>query len=292
MQTEQPNAQSAELDQRTTAEILQLMNAQDATVAAAVATALPYIEQAVAAAVAALKSGGRLFYVGAGTSGRLGVLDAVECVPTFSTPPELVQGIIAGGASALQDAVEGAEDDITQAVADLDARGVSAADVVVGLAASGHTPYTVAAVRYARSIGCVTVGLSCNQPAPLLDAAEIPIAVPVGAEVLTGSTRLKAGTAQKMVLNMISTATMVRMGKVYGNLMVDVMVTNDKLAARLHRIVQTVTDADDATVSAAVRDSGNNAKRAILMILRGVDRPTAERLLAASDGSLREALTA
>jgi len=215
MSTESRNPQSAGIDQGSVLDILHIMNAEDATVALAVQAALPQIARAVDAIVERLKNGGRLIYIGAGTSGRLGILDAAECVPTFSTPPDLVIGIIAGGESALTQAIEGVEDDSSAGATDLLSRGVSALDAVVGIAVSGRTPYVIGGVDAARQAGALTIGISCNVPAPLLEIVELPIGVDVGAEVITGSTRLKAGTAQKLILNMISTATMIRMGKVY-----------------------------------------------------------------------------
>lgn len=290
MQTEQQNPRSAKLDEMTALEIAQTMNAEDTTVAVSVQKALPAIARTIEAAASCFRQGGRLFYVGAGTSGRLGVLDAAECVPTFSVPPETVQGIIAGGQQAMFNSVEGAEDDRTAGRAALEAVNLTAADMVVGIAASGRTPFTVAAVAYANEIGAVTAAIACNAPAPLLDAAQIPIAVPVGAEVLTGSTRLKAGTAQKMVLNMISTGAMVQTGKVYGNLMVDVQVTNDKLAGRARRIVAQAAGVDEAHAASLLRSAENRVKVAIVMGRLDVPAAAAvERLQQAGD-NLRRAL--
>jgi len=235
MLTEGRNPRTENIDQLPTLDLLTVMNAEDAAVAQVVRAALPAVAQAVDAIVAAIQKGGRLIYVGAGTSGRLGVLDAVECVPTFGVDPGLVVGIIAGGNAALTNAIEGAEDRTHDGRSDLQAVNLTEQDVVVGIAASGRTPYVLGAIEFANQLGAVTVGIACNQPSPLLDMAPIRIALPVGPEVITGSTRLKAGTAQKMVLNMLSTATMIRLNKVYGNSMVDVRVTNAKLADRARR---------------------------------------------------------
>ncbi|GAB4575631.1 MAG: N-acetylmuramic acid 6-phosphate etherase [Anaerolineae bacterium] len=286
MLTETPNPRSKDIDRRSTLEILEIMNAEDATVAHAVRRVLPAIAQAVDVITNRFRQGGRLFYVGAGTSGRLGVLDAVECVPTFSVPPDMVQGIIAGGERALVQAVEGAEDDAEAGRRDLLARGVSARDVVVGIAASGNTPYVVGALRCANEIGAATVGITCNSPAAVLDTAQIPIPVLVGPEIIAGSTRLKAGTAQKMVLNMLSTASMIRLGKVYGNLMVDVMVTNRKLAERARRIVREITGVSEDEAARLLAETDNRVKPAIVMALLGVDAEEARSLLEAAEGRL------
>lgn len=290
MLTEQPNPNAADLDTLSTLQIVQRINEADRTVADAVSAALPQIAQAIDAIAPRLRDGGRLFYVGAGTSGRLGMLDAVECVPTFGTAPEQVQAVIAGGEAALTQAVEGAEDDRERGGLDLRERGLNSGDAVVGIAASGRTPYVLGAMDYAQSVGVVTVGIACNSPAPLLDAANIAIPLLVGAEVLTGSTRLKAGTAQKMTLNMISTGVMVQLGKVYGNLMVDVRVTNAKLADRARRIVQQVTGVDAATAADLLDRADQHAKTAIVMHIRTVDQATAQHILTAHGGSLRAVL--
>jgi N-acetylmuramic acid 6-phosphate etherase len=290
MLTEQPNDRTLTLDQLTTAQVLALMNDEDAKVHQAVRATLPDIEQAVEAIAAAFQRGGRLIYTGAGTSGRLGVLDAVECVPTFSSAPGQVLGIIAGGAKAITQAVEGAEDDAQAGANDLCAVEVNINDVVVGVAASGRTPYVIGALNYARSIGVTTVAVSCNVPAPVLDAADIKIGVPVGPEILTGSTRLKSGTAQKLVLNMLSTGAFVKIGKVYGNLMVDVQVTNAKLADRAKRIVMQVSGADEATAGHLLIEAGNSAKLAIVMHVCKVDSAAARQLLSAANGRLRTVL--
>lgn len=290
MLTEKSNTQSENLDQLSSLDIVRLINEEDRTVAEAVAAALPEIGQAVDAIVTSLQQGGRLFYVGAGTSGRLGILDAVECVPTFGTQPQQVQGVIAGGERAFVRSVEGAEDDPALAESDLKERKLSADDVVVGIAASGRTPYTIGAVEFAKSVGAPAIAIACNVPAPLLEAAEIAIGVPVGPEVLTGSTRMKAGTAQKMVLNMLSTASMVRLGKVYGNLMVDVQITNAKLVERARRIVMQVTGVDAETADKLLQQADGHAKTAIAMHHLKTDATTARAALDTAGGHLRKVL--
>lgn len=290
MITEQPNPRTEGIDQLPTLEIVTRMNDEDARVALAVREALPAIAQAVDAISERLAGGGRLFYVGAGTSGRLGVLDAAECVPTFSIEPELVQGVIAGGEQALVHAIEGAEDDRSAGRADLLARSLWERDVVVGIAASGRTPYVLGALELADEIGALTVGIACNVPSPVLDAAKIAIGVPVGPEVIAGSTRLKAGTAQKMVLNMLSTATMIKLGKVYGNLMVDVKVTNAKLQERARRLVAQIAAVDDETAQRLLNDAENEVKTAVVMSRRTVDAEQARELLRKAGGRLRDVI--
>jgi N-acetylmuramic acid 6-phosphate etherase len=290
MLTETPNPRSTNIDQLSTLDILRVINAEDATVAEAVRQVLPAIAQAVDTIAARLRQGGRLLYVGAGTSGRLGVLDAVECVPTFSTPPDMVQGIVAGGESALTEPVEGAEDDQDAGYAKLIEMDVSARDVVVGIAASGRTPYVIGALKAANERGAATVAITCNEPAPMLDLAQIPIAAVVGPEVIAGSTRLKSGTAQKMILNMLSTASMIRLGKVYGNLMVDVKVTNQKLARRARGILSTVTGLSDDEAARLLAQTDNEIKPAIVMALLGVTADDARARLAAAGGMLREVI--
>jgi|SRR5215218_5024179 len=253
--TEQENPRSKDLSSQSTAEIVALMNDEDATVAAAVKRVLGDVVKAVDETVARLAKGGRLFYTGTGTSGRLGVLDASECPPTFGVSPELVQGVIAGGYDACYRAVEASEDDAEAGAADLKQRGFGAGDVLVGIAASGRTPYTVGAVKFARAIGAFTVGLTCVPGSPLTEAAELSIVPVVGPEVLTGSSRLKAGTAQKMVLNMISTATMVRLGYVSGNRMSNLQPRNIKLRERAVRIVMAETGVDEPTAASALEAS-------------------------------------
>jgi N-acetylmuramic acid 6-phosphate etherase len=261
--TEQENPRSKDLSSQSTAEIVALMNDEDATVAAAVRCVLGDVLKAVEETVARLTQGGRLFYTGTGTSGRLGVLDASECPPTFGVSPELVQGVIAGGYDACYRAVEASEDDAGAGAADLKARGFNSGDVLVGIAASGRTPYTVGAVKFAREIGAFTIGLTCVPDSPITQAAELSIVPVVGPEVLTGSSRLKAGTAQKMVLNMISTATMVRLGYVSGNHMSNLQPKNIKLRERAVRIVMAETGVDQETATSALEQSGWNVQRAL-----------------------------
>ncbi|CQR63382.1 N-acetylmuramic acid 6-phosphate etherase [Streptomyces leeuwenhoekii] len=280
------------IDRLPTLEIARLMNGEDATVPAAVAERLPEIAAAIDAVAARMARGGRLVYAGAGTAGRLGVLDASECPPTFNTAPGQVTGVIAGGPEAMVSPVEGAEDSRDLARADLDALGLTPDDTVVGVSASGRTPYAVGAVEHARARGALTIGLSCNAGSALAAAADHGIEVVTGPELVTGSTRLKAGTAQKLVLNMISTITMIRLGKTYGNLMVDVRASNDKLRARSRRIVALATGAGDEEIERALAAADGEVKHAILILLAGVDGPAAARLLEDSGGHLRAALAA
>ncbi|MYT72196.1 MULTISPECIES: N-acetylmuramic acid 6-phosphate etherase [unclassified Streptomyces] len=291
--TEAFRPELAEIDQLPTQEIARIMNGEDATVPTAVAAQLPQISAAIDGTAARMARGGRLIYAGAGTAGRLGVLDASECPPTFNTDPAEVVGLIAGGPSAMVTAVEGAEDSKELAAEDLDALNLTENDVVVGISASGRTPYAIGAVEHAKkTYGALTIGLSCNADSALAAAADHGIEVVVGPELLTGSTRLKAGTAQKLVLNMLSTITMIRLGKTYGNLMVDVRASNEKLRARSRRIVSLATGAEDAVIEAALAATDGEVKNAILVVLGEVDGPTAARLLTASDGHLRAALAA
>lgn len=288
--TESRNPSTLNLDELGIDELLATMNAEDARVPVAVAAALPAIGRAVRAAAAALRAGGRLIYFGAGTSGRLGVLDAAECPPTFSASPDQVIGLLAGGNQAMFRAAEGAEDSAELGVADLTGIGLTAGDVVVGIAASGRTPYVIGGLDHAREVGAVTVSIACNPDAPVSAHADIAIEVDDGPEVLTGSTRLKAGTSQKLILNMISTATMVQLGKTYGNLMVDVTPTNVKLIDRAVRIVREATGCDEPEARRALDESGNHAKTAIVMVLCAVDAAEARRRLDAADGFVRAAL--
>lgn len=290
--TESSNPLTRELDAMSVADILRVMNDEDAGVAAAVAVAIAQIVRAVDLAVAALSAGGRLVYLGAGTSGRLGVLDAAECPPTFGTDPAQVVGLLAGGPEAMFRAVEGAEDSRRLGVNDLAAIGLTDRDVVVGIAASGRTPYVLGGLDHARGVGAATVAVSCTPNAEISGHADVAIEVDNGPEVLTGSTRLKAGTSQKLVLNMISTATMVRLGKVYGNLMVDVRPSNEKLVARAVRIVRAATDCDEPTARQALDEADGHAKTAIVAILCGVDAATARERLSAGSGFVREAVRA
>ncbi|MFE7135393.1 N-acetylmuramic acid 6-phosphate etherase [Streptomyces sp. NPDC057638] len=280
----------ADIDQRSTLDIARTMNGEDASVPGAVAARLPQIAAVIDAIAERMAHGGRLVYAGAGTAGRMGVLDASECPPTFDTDPSQVVGLIAGGSEAFVQAVEGAEDRADLAVADLDALALTDRDTVVGISASGRTPYAVGAVTHARALGALTVGLSCNAGSPLAAAAEHGIEIVTGPELLTGSTRLKAGTAQKLVLNMISTITMIRLGKTYGNLMVDLRASNDKLRARSHRIVALATEADDTAVAGALTAAGGEVKVAILMLLADIDAPAATHRLTSANGHVRPAL--
>lgn len=289
LDTEQVNPRTRHIDRCSTLELLTLMNEEDRRVPEAVAEALPAVAEAVERIAAALRRGGRLFYVGAGTSGRLGVLDEYECPPTFGTPPELVQALVAGGI-ARDRADESAEDDPAQGAADLAARGLAAADVVVGIAASGRTPYVVGALEYARGAGAATIALACSRGSVIGAIADLAIEVPVGPEALTGSTRLKAGTAQKLVLNMISTATMVKLGKVYENFMVDMQPTNGKLRQRARNIVAMATGAGEAAVEEAMAATGDHMKASIVMLLAGVTAREAFRRLDEAGGNVRAAL--
>jgi N-acetylmuramic acid 6-phosphate etherase len=288
--TEQANKTDRPLDTLNSLEIVQRIHAQDAAVAGAVAKELPQIAKAVDAAVAALRRGGRLIYVGAGTSGRLGVLDAAECPPTFGIPPDKIQAVIAGGSRALLRASESAEDDAAQGERDLRAKKVGPRDVIVGISASGRTPYTLGALQYARLRGATTVGISCNPGSPLEKAAHIGISPSTGPEVLSGSTRMKAGLAQKMILHTISTATMTRLGHVYQNLMVGVRPTNEKLLARACAIVSRISDASLEASARALNASGNDVRTAIIMLAKGLTRQAATRELKKHAGNLREIL--
>ncbi len=290
LNTESDNPASRHIDKLPASDIVKLINAEDAKVATAVETALPHVAQAIDTIVQALSAGGRLFYIGAGTSGRLGVLDAVECVPTFSAPLQLVQGIIAGGDAALTQAVEGAEDDPLQARRDMRARGVTAADVVCGIAASGRTPYVVGALNYARELGAATIAVACNPDSSIGALAAVSISVDLGPEIISGSTRMKAGSAQKMILNMLSTATMIRLGKVYGNLMVDLKVTNQKLAQRANRLVRQITGVDEGNAERLLAQANNEVKTAVVMQMRHVDAESARNLLMQSGGRLRQVI--
>ncbi len=290
MITEQANPRSEKIDTLSALEIVQIINREDQMVAKAVEAVLPQIAAAVEAITRRIEQGGRLIYIGAGTSGRLAVLDAAECVPTYSVPPDLVQAVMAGGERALIHSVEGAEDDRALARHDLAAIPLTSKDTLVGIAASGTTPYVLEAIACARELGAVTVGISCNVPAPLLDAADIAIGVVSGPEVIAGSTRMKAGTAQKLVLNMLSTATMIRLGKVYGNLMVDVSVSNDKLLRRARGLVAKITGVDDGRATQLLTQANNEVKTAIVMERKQVDATNARELLAQANGHLRRVI--
>jgi N-acetylmuramic acid 6-phosphate etherase len=287
--TEARNPATENLDELTTLDLVNALHSADHEAVAAVEAELPHIALAVDGIVARLEHGGRLFYLGAGTSGRLGVLDASECPPTYNTPPEMVQGLIAGGDAALRRSIEHAEDDETQGRRDLEAHGFSGKDALVGIAASGRTPYVLGGIKYARELGALSVGLSCVPGSLLARAADLAITPATGPEPVTGSTRMKAGTATKLVLNMLSTGTMVRLGYVFGNLMVNVQPTNVKLRDRAARIVAVVTGLgyDEA---AALLFSAGSVKTAIVMAKLGVDRSHAEKRLAATHGRLRPAL--
>ncbi|WP_346353770.1 N-acetylmuramic acid 6-phosphate etherase [Azotosporobacter soli] len=288
--TERCNPNTSDIDQLSSLEILQRIHEEDLQVASAITPLLPKIAVAVDWISAAFRQGGRLFYLGAGTSGRLGILDAVECPPTYGTPPEMVQGIIAGGESAVFRSVENAEDSPHLAESDLAKRGLTSADIVVGIAASGRTPYVIGGLTYARSLGCRTIALACT-PEPLIgEHADLSLAVLSGPEVVTGSTRMKAGTVQKMVLNMFTTAAMIRLGKVYGNLMVDVAASNEKLQHRVRRIVSLATGENVERVEAAVSTANGSAKLAIVMLLGNLSAEAAQARLSAADGFVAKAL--
>jgi N-acetylmuramic acid 6-phosphate etherase len=287
--TEAAHPASTHIDALSTGDMLRVINAADREVATAVEREIPQIAAAVDAIASRLDSGGRLFYIGAGTSGRLGVLDASECPPTFNTPPELVQALIAGGDRALRHSIERAEDDPEQARRDLESAGFRASDALVAIAASGRTPYVLGGIAYARGLGALTIGLSCTANSELAQAAELAITPVPGPEIITGSTRMRAGTATKLVLNMISTGVMVRLGYVYGNLMVNVQPTNSKLTDRARRIIATIASVsyDEA---ARLLDEAGSVRTAIVMHKRKLSRPEAESRLRASRGNLRIAL--
>lgn len=288
--TEQENPRTREIGSAPTAEIVRLMNEEDARVALAVERVLPEIVLAVEGIVGRLRQGGRLFYIGTGTSGRLGVLDAAECPPTFGVSPELVQGIIAGGYDATHRAVEVSEDDRQAGAFDLEARRLKKEDAVVGIAASGRTPYTVGAVQHARAAGAFTVALTCVPDSPLTRVAGVSIVPVVGPEVIAGSTRLKAGTAQKMVLNMISTAAMIRLGYVTGNRMTNLQTRNTKLHERAVRILCAEAGLDEQAASAALAASGHDLRTALAMCRAHCTRAEAERALAESSGVVQQAI--
>ena len=288
--TEQLNPASASIDALPTEEVLRIINAEDRKVAEAVAAEIPQIARAVDAVAAAISAGGRLFYLGAGTSGRLGVLDASECPPTFSVDPGLVQGIMAGGMDALWNSAETTEDDPAAGVHDLQQRGFTATDVLCGIAASGRTPYVLGAVAEANRMGAVTIGISCTPDSELARAVRIAITPLAGPEVVAGSTRMKAGTAQKLVLNMLTTATFIRLGYVYGNMMVNVQPTNGKLVDRACRIIARATGVDAERAARLLAGAGNNVRTAIVMEKRGVGREAAVELLAQAGGRISQAI--
>lgn len=288
--TEARNPQTMELDSMTPLEIVTAMNREDARVPESIRPQLPNIARCVAWATEAIRSGGRLIYMGAGTSGRLGVLDAVECPPTFGVSPDVVVGLIAGGERAFVKAVEGAEDSRELGKADLEAIGLTQKDLVVGIAASGRTPYVLGGLAYANSLGCKTAAISCNPGSAVGQEARLAIEVAPGPECLTGSTRLKAGTAQKLILNMISTATMVGCGKAYSNLMVDVMQTNEKLVVRAQNIVMEATGVSRDSAKEAIAQAGGSCKLAVTMILADCTVEEAKERLERCGGSVRQAI--
>jgi len=291
--TEQRNPRSMRIDAADTETILHIINDEDALVAPAVRDQIGYIDEAVEHVVRSFKSGGRLIYAGAGTSGRLGVLDAVECPPTFGTPPEMVQGLIAGGQAAMFKAQEGAEDHESNGAEAIDQAGVTEKDIVCGIAASRRTPYVVGAVKRAKAIGATTLYVTCNPRSrfDLHEWVDTAICVEVGPEVIMGSTRMKSGTAQKLVLNMITTAAMVRLGKVYENMMVDLQMTNEKLKERSKKIVMTVSGVDYAEAARVLEEAGGHVKTALVMILADVDASNARDRLQRADGFVRGAIT-
>lgn len=288
--TEQRNPRSMNIDQLSALEIVTLMNQEDRRVPLAIEAVLPQIAQAVETIVSAFQQGGRLIYIGAGTSGRLGVLDASECPPTFGVSDEMVKGIIAGGDVAIRYPVEGVEDSQTAAIDDLRAIKFSAQDILVGIAASGRTPYVLSALNYAKQLGAITISIASNPHSSMAQIADIAIDTVVGAEILTGSSRLKSGTAQKLVLNMLTTASMILLGKCYENLMVDVQASNEKLKARAIRIVMQATDCDKSIAEKNLILAEQNAKLAIMMILSGLEKNEAQALLEKERGLLRKAL--
>ncbi|QGZ70250.1 N-acetylmuramic acid 6-phosphate etherase [Pediococcus pentosaceus] len=288
--TETRNEETMNLDELSTAEILKIMNSEDQKVAQRVGKVLPDITQAVEQIILSFNKKGRLFYIGAGTSGRLGVLDAAECVPTFGTDPKMVQGLIAGGMKAMTIAVEGAEDSLELGARDLQSQNLTNKDIVVGIAASGRTPYVIGGLDYAKKVGAATISLACNDHAKISKHADINIEIAVGPEVLTGSTRLKSGTAQKLVLNMLSTASMVGIGKVYKNLMVDVKPTNAKLVERSKHIIMEATDVSYTVANDMFEKAGKDVKLAIVMILTNVDLNEAKKRLQVAKGFVRKTI--
>ncbi|QKX50942.1 N-acetylmuramic acid 6-phosphate etherase [Planococcus glaciei] len=290
LSTEKRNDDTMKLDEMSTLEILETMNREDQTVPGAIAKEMDRIEQAVQAVIKSFQAGGRLIYVGAGTSGRLGILDAVECVPTFGVSPNVVQGLLAGGMEAFTMAQEGVEDNPALAKEELKKIALTEKDTVVGIAASGRTPYVIGALEYASEIGAKTVAISCNTESEISRYAQIAIEIETGPEVLTGSTRLKAGTAQKLVLNMISTASMIGVGKAYGNLMVDVQATNKKLIERSKRIIMDATQVDYETAERFYEKADRHVKTAIVMILLDCSKGEAAEKLETAGGFVRKAL--
>jgi N-acetylmuramic acid 6-phosphate etherase len=288
--TEAKNLNTLDIDLLDSIGVLKKINTEDQKVATVIGQLLPKIAQSVDFIVDAFASNGRLIYIGAGTSGRLGVLDSVECPPTFSVPSDQVIGILAGGADAMYKAVEGAEDNKLLAIEDLKKVNLSSKDVLVGIAASGRTPYVLSAMTFAKELGCKVIGISCSANHTFTQKSDVDICAVVGAEVLTGSTRMKSGTAQKMILNMLSTASMIRSGKSYQNLMIDVNASNDKLYARAIRIVMQATECDFNTAEKALKQANNQTKLASLMVLTGLDNTQAEAALTSNKGFLRKAV--
>lgn len=288
--TEQPNENTKHIDQLSSEQIMLLINNEDRKVADCIRSIIPHIAKAADIIVDSFRNGGRLFYIGAGTSGRIGILDASECPPTFGTDPSMVQGIIAGGFQAVKDPIEGAEDNAATGAADVDAHGVRAGDVVIGIAASGRTPYVLGAMRRSGEIGARVIGLCNNKDTPMVSYAELMLEAVVGPEVILGSTRMKAGTAQKLILNMLTTASMIRIGKVYGNLMVDLNPSNEKLVYRAKRIISMATGAPNEDIERAFFESGQHVKTAVLMLLAGVGAQQARSLLMEADGFVHTAL--
>ena len=289
--TEQQNPNSVGIDTKSTEEILAIINREDSKVHEAVRREIPAIAEVIDVVVERFKQGGRLLYVGAGTSGRLGVLDAAECPPTFGTPPDMVQGIIAGGREALVRSIEGAEDSESDGIEAINERRTDARDVLIGITASGHAPFVVGAMKRARELGAPVVALSCNNNSKTFQYADYRLFIDVGQEIVAGSTRMKAGTAQKLVLNMITTTAMIKLGKVFNNLMVDLMPVNNKLVARSKRLIQIATGCDPEIAARAFEGSARRPKVAIVMVLLGIGREPAERLLQANEGRIGQALT-
>lgn len=288
--TEKRHPNTMHLDQMSVGQVLELMNKEDQQVPEAIAEALGQIEAAIEMIIQSLKAGGRLIYFGAGTSGRLGVLDAAECVPTFGVSPDLVVGLIAGGDKAMVEAVEGAEDSLTLAEEDFKKLNLNTNDTVVGIAASGRTPYVIGGLKYAQSVGAKTVSVACNKKAKISGYAQIPIEVDCGPEILTGSTRLKAGTAQKLILNMLSTVSMIGIGKVYQNLMVDVQATNEKLEERSKRIIMAATECTYEDAASYFEAADQNVKVAIVMILTNLDATEASQKINAANGFVNQVI--
>ncbi len=290
--TEQPNPNSLGIDTKSTKDILEIINREDSKVPEAIRRQIPAIAEVIDVVVEHFKQGGRLLYVGAGTSGRLGVLDAAECPPTYGTRPEMVQGINAGGREALVRSIEGAEDSETDGADAVDHRKTNARDVLIGITASGHAPFVIGAMKRARELGAAVVALSCNSNSKTFQYADYRLFIDVGPEIVAGSTRMKSGTAQKLVLNMITTTAMIKLGKVFNNLMVDLMPVNKKLVVRSKRLIQIATGCDPEIAARAFEDSGSRPKVAIVMVLLGIGRDQAQQLLQANEGRIGKALAA